>query len=105
MLRWISAVPPQIVSDREKKNADIIWLGWYVSRPLARACAGQLPLGVLGRLRFTGVVALGREVVDQTGTSHGIVVDDQHLRISRHAHSPDLERLEALDSRKFPYGR
>ena len=26
MLRWISAVPPQIVSDREKKNADIIWL-------------------------------------------------------------------------------
>lgn len=26
MLRWISAVPPQIVSEREKKNADIIWL-------------------------------------------------------------------------------
>ena len=26
MFRWISAVPPQIVSDREKKNADIIWL-------------------------------------------------------------------------------
>jgi hypothetical protein len=27
MLRWISAVPPQIVSEREKKNADIIGLG------------------------------------------------------------------------------
>ena len=26
MLRWIWLVPPQMVSDREKKNADIIWL-------------------------------------------------------------------------------
>src|SRR6478609_3947242 len=44
MLRWISAVPPQIVSDREKKNADIIGLTSYVSRPLARAVAGHEPL-------------------------------------------------------------
>src|SRR4029450_11493672 len=33
MLRWISAVPPQIVSDREKKNADTIGLTGYWSRP------------------------------------------------------------------------
>ena len=37
MLRWIWLVPPQIVSEREKKNADIIGLTGYPSRRLSRA--------------------------------------------------------------------
>ena len=41
MLRWISAVPPQIVSDREKKNADSIGLTGYPSRPRWRITPGH----------------------------------------------------------------
>ena len=41
MLRWISAVPPQIVSDREKKNADTIGLTGYCSRPRWRWLPGH----------------------------------------------------------------
>ena len=44
MLRWIWLVPPQIVSDREKKNADIIGLTGYPTRRLSRVAPGQLPL-------------------------------------------------------------
>ena len=43
MLRWIWLVPPQIVSEREKKNDDIIALTGYPSRRTSRAAAGQLP--------------------------------------------------------------
>ena len=37
MLRWIWLVPPQIVSEREKKNDDIIGLVGYPSRRLVAA--------------------------------------------------------------------
>ena len=43
MLRWIWLVPPQIVSDREKKNVDIIELLGYPGRRLSRNAPGQVP--------------------------------------------------------------
>src|SRR6056297_147095 len=43
MLRWIWLVPPQMVSEREKKNDDIIGLTGYPSRRLSRAAPGQPP--------------------------------------------------------------
>jgi hypothetical protein len=36
MLRWISAVPPQIVSEREKKNDDCSTDAGYAATPRRR---------------------------------------------------------------------
>ena len=44
MLRWIWLVPPQIVSDRLKKNAEIIELIGYPGRRLSRVEPGHEPL-------------------------------------------------------------
>ena len=44
MLRWIWLVPPQIVSEREKKNADIIGLTGYPGRRWSRPDPGHEPL-------------------------------------------------------------
>jgi len=43
MLRWIWLVPPQIVSEREKKNDEIIGDTGYSGRRLARSAPGHDP--------------------------------------------------------------
>src|SRR5262245_51379995 len=45
MFRWIWLVPPQIVSEREKKNADTIGLTGYPGRRRSRWAPGQDSLG------------------------------------------------------------
>ena len=84
MLRWISAVPPQIVSEREKKNGRLQFRDRVVGP--AAAHAGDRTLGVT----LAGEdLTLHAEHVDAPAPSMARCASDQNILL----HAPEQRRV------------